>query len=581
MFGNQSPSSLETTHPRILRFYQDHPQLDFEMVNLTVIDLFEKTLLDTATTITTTDAPLHTKLVQMMQSHTHRMDEMNHSLTNIQESVSMIHSDITTHLWNKFVEIKQKYLEEFHVIVNSTTKSTIGNLLEQANQQLIDKTVSILQDAIPKGQNPYNEPIQSSIRLFQQTMTEETQSLMKSIHSMGNNNERIHEFIDNFELKSKQMLQGLQQPICAYIASSEERIHSNLSNLKDLSIRAQHHQEKSSKEWGDFIQKQQPSASATTTTTTTNGRSSDHYPGMGGPSSTIHRTQIQILLNRMYPTSEVTKVAKNLLLSSSSSSSSLTINTAATPLSSQIYSMKRPGSPTILVESKQCDANVDAQDIVQFVELMKSQHMNGIILSQNSGFHAKPNYYIELHEKYILVYVHQMEYNPDKLRPAVDIIDQMSTRIKQYNAIVNHGGNGGEDTDTATEWIERGILDDINNEYQLFISQKNAIIQNLRESQRKVISQIEEFQFPSLDKYLSSKYTAPMPKNGHKCELCKNFNANNLKALAAHKRGCMRKLGNTGTKNYVMAPIHSIYGGGDIDMAALCDVSLTNMVIAP
>jgi hypothetical protein len=72
-----------------------------------------------------------------------------------------------------------------------------------------------------------------------------------------------------------------------------------------------------------------------------------------------------------------------------------------------------------------------------------------------------------------------------------------------------------------------------------------------------------------------------MPKNGHKCELCKNFNANNLKALAAHKRGCMRKLGNTGTKNYVMAPIHSIYGGGDIDMAALCDVSLTNMVIAP
>jgi hypothetical protein len=69
-------------------------------------------------------------------------------------------------------------------------------------------------------------------------------------------------------------------------------------------------------------------------------------------------------------------------------------------------------------------------------------------------------------------------------------------------------GHNERKQDTATEWIERGMLDDINNEYQLFISQKNAILQNLRESQGKVISQIEEFQFPSLDKYLSSKYTA-------------------------------------------------------------------------
>jgi len=95
----------------------------------------------------------------------------------------------------------------------------------------------------------------------------------------------------------------------------------------------------------------------------------------------------------------------------------------------------------------------------------------------------------------------------------------------------------------SNEWIEKDVLDEINTEYQLFVSQKNAIIVNLREGQRKVISQIEEFQFPSLDKYLSSKYTAPMPKNGHKCDLCKNFNANNLKALAAHKRGCIRKIG--------------------------------------
>ena len=44
MFGEKP--LLETTHPRIIRFYQENPQLDFETVNLTVIDLFEKTFLD-------------------------------------------------------------------------------------------------------------------------------------------------------------------------------------------------------------------------------------------------------------------------------------------------------------------------------------------------------------------------------------------------------------------------------------------------------------------------------------------------------------------------------------------------------
>jgi len=34
-------------------------------------------------------------------------------------------------------------------------------------------------------------------------------------------------------------------------------------------------------------------------------------------------------------------------------------------------------------------------------------------------------------------------------------------------------------------------------------------------------------------------------KPGLKCDMCKSFNANNLKALAAHKRGCARKQTNS------------------------------------
>ena len=77
----------------------------------------------------------------------------------------------------------------------------------------------------------------------------------------------------------------------------------------------------------------------------------------------------------------------------------------------------------------------------------------------------------------------------------------------------------------------------------MFITQKLAVIDVLKESQKKVIAQIDEIKFPSLDKYLSGKYSAPIIKSGLKCDICKYYSANNLKALAAHKRGCMRKHG--------------------------------------
>ena len=65
----------------------------------------------------------------------------------------------------------------------------------------------------------------------------------------------------------------------------------------------------------------------------------------------------------------------------------------------------------------------------------------------------------------------------------------------------------------------------------------------IKENQKKMLSQVDDFQFPFLDKYLSSKYTKTTMKPGYKCDICKLYNAHNLKALAAHKRGCSRKHG--------------------------------------
>ena len=64
---------------------------------------------------------------------------------------------------------------------------------------------------------------------------------------------------------------------------------------------------------------------------------------------------------------------------------------------------------------------------------------------------------------------------------------------------------------------------------------------SLKDNYKKVLSQLEEMRFTSLDKFLSTRY-ASCKKQGFTCDLCNQFHVGTLKGLAAHKRGCNRKL---------------------------------------
>lgn len=192
--------------------------------------------------------------------------------------------------------------------------------------------------------------------------------------------------------------------------------------------------------------------------------------------------------------------------------------------------LKRQGRTPIIIENRDINTNVTAEEVQAFATIIDEQNCNGIFLSQNSGISSKKNYQIEIHNNNVMIFVHDAQYNPAKITAAVDIIDQLSNKIRQFKNI------GGDDCH-----IPKDIMDSINNEYQLFLSQKNAVIEVFKESQKKVFAQIDELRFPTLDKFLSTKYTVTIQKPGLKCDLCKSSTANNLKALAAHKRGCIRK----------------------------------------
>lgn len=210
------------------------------------------------------------------------------------------------------------------------------------------------------------------------------------------------------------------------------------------------------------------------------------------------------------------------------------------------FSMKRYLKPAILFECADVEENISTDRIAEFYKTVEEKNCHGVFVSQRSGFASKPNYLIEYHRGNIIVFVHSACYSPEKIKIAVDVIDTISGKLKELNT-------GGRDENT----ISKAVLDEINKEYQLFISQKEALINLYKDCQKKVLSQIDEIRFPCLDKYLSTKYTNTVQKPGFKCDMCKAFNANNLKALAAHKRGCARK-NNVMKTNDIRTPLSTV-----------------------
>ena len=228
----------------------------------------------------------------------------------------------------------------------------------------------------------------------------------------------------------------------------------------------------------------------------------------------IHNSgyQFKYILNQMFCSSDVMQISNTIGL--------------------YTLVMKRPNKPKLLFANKDNELNIETDDINNFIKFVEENNCHGVFVSQNSGISSKPNYHIDYFNGNMIVYIQNTDYSSEKIKIAIDIIDNLSGKLHEFNK---------QNDDNS---IPTCVLNDINKEYQLFISQKEALVGVYKDCQKKVLSQIDELRFPCLDKYLSTKFTTQIQKQGFKCDLCKAFNANNLKALAAHKRGCIRKNNN-------------------------------------
>jgi len=419
----------------------------------------------------------------------HLLSEMTankNAMLLLQETVNSMKTDNLTSIISELNEIKEEYLYELKTLVISETTDKISTIMEANNTNLLNKTIDVIRNVIPNINAKQYDDINRSLYSFQKTISSDTQNLLKSVDTQA-----LKEYMNNFEIKSSLMLQNIQQPILSFISSSEERINKNVNAIKEnITNTDDKHM--------SFVNN--------VTSMLDNYKKKQHIE---------HRTNNHFI-------SFLTKSFGNADISSKFFG-----------LDNTTTILKRITKPTILIQNYELETNIHVDDINSFMNTISDENACGILISQYSGVSNKNDFQIEFHDNNIVIFIHNADYSNTKIEAAVNIIDHLYFKLHQFNK------TGINDDFT----IPKDILELINNEYQMFISQKTAVIDVLKESQKKVMAQLDEIKFPSLDKYLSSKYSAPIVKQGLKCDICKCYSANNLKALAAHKRGCMRKHG--------------------------------------
>ena len=394
-------------------------------------------------------------------------------LSNVKEIKLQVNS-INDNFALKLQEHNKSFIETTKLVIGMASSENNDKVTQLLNRNT-DSFIERINTSIPKTQEETNKKIQDSLLSFQKTINED----IKSYLSSNNSESSLKEFISTLDSK----ILTMQQPIYTFISSNQEQLNTKLNSLRDDSVSNKSANEKVMSDLNDFLTKYKTSSQF-------KGQCSENMLGN--------------ILNKMYPTAEV-------------------INTTALKASGD-FLLKRTGKQTILLENKNYEANVNLDEIKKFLRDVNEQKTHAIMMSQYSGIVSKPNGFIEINDGKVIIYLHNVDYSQERIKMAIDVIDNLSERLDEISNVDDNDGYV----------IKKDVLDSINDQFQLFISQKEVIITTVKETNKKLLSQIEDMKIPDLSLFLNDKY-ASIQNQQFVCEVC-NLPFQNKRSLASHKK---------------------------------------------
>ena len=240
---------------------------------------------------------------------------------------------------------------------------------------------------------------------------------------------------------------------------------------------------------------------------------------------------LNILLKRFENSSKKGKLSENLLSNVLSDAFPLAeIQDVGKTKETGDIIMLRKNKAKILIENKDWTRAIVNAEVQKFIRDVEIQKCHGLFLSQNVGICSKDNYEIDILEgNLVTVYIHNVNYDEEKIRVGVDIIDNISEILKEIDIL---------EINKSTEYaISKELTQFINVEYQNYLSHKDKTIRMAKDFVANLIKHEEEFNFSSLEKFLESKCNIQNNKNV--CKYC-GYIGKKAQSLSAHMRGCTK-----------------------------------------
>jgi hypothetical protein len=243
--------------------------------------------------------------------------------------------------------------------------------------------------------------------------------------------------------------------------------------------------------------------------------------------TTTNQQHMSLILNKMENSSSKGKLSENVLNHILQNLyPSAEIDCVGTQKETGDVMLNRRDKHTILIENKNWDKNVVQSEVQKFIRDCETQQCSGLFLSQNCGICNKDNFEIDIHDGNVLLYIHNVNYDKEIIKVGIDIIDHFKMNLDKMN----------DKIDVNT--IKKDVLDSIHREYNNYRIQKDTLQKMIKETQSKLLRQVDELKMPDLENYLSMYYSFSSGK--FTCQYC-GFISEKKAGLSAHERGCKIK----------------------------------------
>ena len=454
------------TDETILSFYKENSNLNFVTMNHIFIDILKSLSSNLSNTINST---MNSKILSIV--------------IDTHSNLNTIKSDIII----KLHETKKEYVEDIKTILQNnslTNNEKINALIEKNNDSLLTKTTLIVNDVIPKSQDKNYMQIENCIKGFCSSITQDTTKLLELTNK---DDHHIDAVIKDIETQFSKMISTIQQPIFSFIQSSEERTNTGIQNVRDNLITQQLDSNKLTTELHEFLQK---------------------YTNNSSVKGNVSETELFFLLQSIMPSDEIIKVSSD---------------TATCDIKVNRMDINKP---SILFENKDYTRSSSKDEIIKFERDLQIQKMHGIFISQKSPVALKNNFQIDIINGLIHIYIHYADYDPHKIKMAIDVIDSLDLKLKFL-----------EKSKEDEYSIDKEDMDDILEEYRIFIVQKTQMIETIKSVTKQLIDKMEDIQLPKLKKLFMNLGNIEND-NDFKCTFCISWTGKNKGSVSAHVRTC-------------------------------------------